>query len=72
MMAAFSRPESKSRNFAICFLMQETLWSTVSTVIILRKSLLPEGSPIMPVPPPIRAMGRCPARCRCAMAMMGI
>src|SRR5699024_11864976 len=34
------------------------------SVIIWRISVRPEGSPIMAVPPPIKAMGRLPAICR--------
>ena len=36
----------------------------VSRVIMERMSVRPEGSPIMAVPPPMRAMGRLPAICR--------
>ena len=32
-------------------------------------AVLPLGSPMRPVPPPTRAIGAWPARCRCASAM---
>ena len=44
----------------------------VSLLSMERMSDLPEGSPISPVPPPKSAMGLCPMRCICAIAMMGI
>ena len=47
----------------ICFLKHSQLCSMVSTVIICLMSVRPEGSPIMPVPPPTRAMGLLPAIC---------
>ena len=50
-------------NFSICFLKQAALWAMSSLVSILRMSVRPEGSPIMVVPPPIRAMGLLPAIC---------
>ena len=56
-------PSPNSMNRSICFLKQSQLCWMVSTVIIFRMSVRPEGSPIMPVPPPIRAMGRLPAIC---------
>ena len=37
------------------------LWSMSSRVSILRISVLPDGSPIMVVPPPISAIGLLPA-----------
>ena len=57
-------PSEKSMNFSICFLKQAALWAISSLVSILRISVRPEGSPIMVVPPPIRAMGLLPASCR--------
>jgi hypothetical protein len=42
-----------------------------SRVNICRSSVLPLGSPIMEVPPPSTAMGRCPARASWAMAISG-
>ena len=50
-------------NRSICFLKQAQLWSMVSLVIMERISVRPEGSPIMAVPPPIKAMGLLPAIC---------
>ena len=43
--------------------MPSILAAMPSTVSSLRASSLKEGSPIMPVPPPISAMGRCPVLC---------
>ncbi len=40
------------------------LWSMSSRVSIFRISVRPEGSPIIVVPPPIKAMGWLPAICR--------
>jgi hypothetical protein len=34
--------------------------STCSSVCSTRSSDLPDGSPIIPVPPPIKTIGRCP------------
>ena len=48
---------------SICFLKQAQLCSIVSRVIIERMSVRPDGSPIMAVPPPMRAMGLFPAIC---------
>ena len=58
LLAMIALPLEKSRKRLICCLMCATLLSMVSTVIILRMSVLPEGSPIIAVPPPISAMGR--------------
>ena len=58
LLAMIALPSEKSRKRLICCLMCATLLSMVSTVIILRMSVLPEGSPIIAVPPPISAMGR--------------
>ena len=48
----------------ICFLKQSQLCWIVSLVIIWRMSVRPDGSPIIAVPPPIRAIGLLPACCR--------
>ena len=45
----------------ICFLKQSQLCWIVSLVIIWRMSVRPDGSPIIAVPPPIRAIGLLPA-----------
>ena len=63
IIAAFS--PSKDKNLAICFLKRSTLWSISSLDIILLISVLPEGSPIVAVPPPIKIIGLCPAFCIC-------
>ncbi len=63
---------SKSRKRSICRLMWATLLSMSSTVSTFRRSDLPDGSPIMPVPPPISANGLWPAFCKCAIAMIGM
>ena len=70
MIAALS--PSKEMNLDICFLKHSILWSMVSLVIICLMSDLPDGSPIMPVPPPNRAIGRCPYFCIHAIAIMGM
>ena len=57
-------PSPNSMKRSICFLKQSQLCCMVSTVIMVRISVRPEGSPIMPVPPPMSAMGRLPAICR--------
>ena len=72
LLAMIALPSEKSRKRLICALMWATFSSIVSTVIILRMSVLPDGSPIIAVPPPISAMGRWPARCMCAIAMIGM
>ena len=56
-------PSPNSMNRSICRLKQAALWSMSSRVSILRMSVRPEGSPIMVVPPPMRAMGWLPAIC---------
>ena len=48
---------------SICFLKQSQLCWMVSTVIIERISVRPDGSPIIAVPPPISAIGLLPAIC---------
>ena len=62
-------PSEKSMNLLICFLKHSQLCWMVSTVIMERMSVRPEGSPTMPVPPPMRAMGRLPAFCRRRMSI---
>ena len=57
-------PSPNSMKRSICFLKQSQLCWMVSGVIMDRISVRPEGSPIMAVPPPIRAMGLLPAICR--------
>ena len=57
-------PSLKSMNFSIWRRKHAALWSMSSRVSILRMSVRPEGSPIMVVPPPIRAMGVLPACCK--------
>ena len=64
MFTIIAFPSEKSMKRLICFLKQSQLCWMVSTVIIWRISLLPEGSPTIPVPPPIRAMGLLPAICK--------
>ena len=36
-----------------------------------RLASLPDGSPILVVPPPMRTMGRWPVRCMCRSSMIG-
>lgn len=48
----------------ICFLKQSQLCWIVSTVIMVLISERPDGSPTMPVPPPISAIGLFPAICK--------
>ena len=62
-MTISALPSEKSINRLICFLKHSQLCSIVSFVIMLRISVLPEGSPIMAVPPPISAIGLLPASC---------
>ncbi len=45
--------------------------STCSVVSSTRSALLPDGSPIMPVPPPTTATGRPPCRWRWTSAIIG-
>ena len=59
-------------NLLICFLKHSQLWAMVSGVIMLRISVRPLGSPTMPVPPPIRAMGRLPAFCSLRISIRAI
>ena len=54
-------PSEKSMNLPICFLKQSQLCWIVSTVIMLLISVRPDGSPIIAVPPPIKAIGLLPA-----------
>ena len=64
MFTIMALPSEKSMKRLICFLKQSQLCWMISGVIMVRISERPEGSPIIPVPPPIRAMGRLPAICR--------
>ena len=64
MFTIWALPSPNSMKRSICFLKQAQLCSMVSRVIMERMSVRPEGSPIMAVPPPMRAMGRLPAICR--------
>ena len=50
-------------NRDICFWKQSQLCWMTSGVIIGLESVLPDGSPTMPVPPPSRAIGLFPAIC---------
>ncbi len=66
-------PESgvKSRNRSSWTRMAATLASSVSTSSRLRSVERPDGSPIMPVPPPTTANGRPPKRCRRSSPKIG-
>ena len=61
---ASAGPSPKWMKRDICFRKHSQLWSMMSFVIMERMSDRPEGSPIMPVPPPTKAMGLFPASCR--------
>ena len=63
LLTIMALPSPNSMNRSICRLKQAALWSMSSLVSILRMSVRPEGSPIMVVPPPMRAMGWLPAIC---------
>ena len=52
--------ESKSRNFSSCDLIPCKFSSIFSRDNNFLSSDLPEGSPIIPVPPPIITIGECP------------
>ena len=51
-------------NFSIWRLKHSALYAIVSSVSIWRMSVRPDGSPIIVVPSPMRAMGLLPAICR--------
>ena len=59
-MRSMMTPEQIQHN-CDCFKKQSQLCWICSGVIMERMSDLPDGSPMYPVPPPIRAMGRLPA-----------
>ena len=59
-MRSMLTPETIQHN-CDCFKKQSQLCAIVSLVIIERISVLPEGSPTIAVPPPIRAIGLLPA-----------
>jgi len=52
--------------------MPRPLTAMSSALRSLRSSVLPLGSPTIAVPPPMMAIGVCPARCKWAMAIIGI
>ena len=54
-------PASKSRKVPSCAPMHSRLRSSSSTSRNWRSLLRPDGSPIIPVAPPTRAIGACPA-----------
>ena len=59
IIAAFS--PSKETNLSACFFIALTFWSSCSLVSICLISVLPDGSPIAAVPPPIKIIGLWPA-----------
>ena len=61
LLTSSALPSEKSMKRAICFLKHSTLCSIVSFVIIFLISVFPDGSPIIAVPPPIKAIGLFPA-----------
>jgi|GEM_PF-3647864 len=73
--ALFTRsafPPPKSRKRSNCFLRAARFRSSVSGSRRFLSFDFPEGSPIMPVAPPITAIARCPARWKWARPMIGI
>ncbi len=64
MLIICALPSPKSMKRSIWRLKHSALWLMSSMVSILRISVRPEGSPIIVVPPPIRAIGLLPASCR--------
>ena len=71
-MTACAGPGEKSRNRSSCPRMAATLCSRVGTSSRLRSDERPDGSPIIPVPPPTSATGRPPCRCSRSSPKMGI
>ena len=63
-MSGCAGPGEKSRKRSSCRRSAAELASIVASSRRLRSVDLPDGSPIMPVPPPMTMTGRPPARCR--------
>ena len=55
--AVLELPVSKSKNFESCFLIDEILESILSALSKFLSFDFPEGSPIIPVAPPISTIG---------------
>ena len=70
-MSAPRGPGAKSRKRESCSRIASEFARTTSGVFSWRSAVFPLGSPIIPVPPPTSATGRCPCRCRCASAITG-
>ena len=63
LLTIIALPSPNSIKRSICFLKHSQLWFITSSVIIVRISVRPEGSPMCPVPPPTKTTGLLPAIC---------
>ena len=62
---------SKSRKWASCPRIASAFSAAISFVSRRRSAVLPDGSPMRPVPPPTSAIGVWPARWACTSPMIG-
>ena len=72
IIAASVGPSPKTRNCEKTRLMPSMLASIRSSDRSWRDSSLPDGSPTLVVPPPIRTIGLWPACCHQRSSMIGI
>ena len=70
-MGAFASLASKSKKRERSALIPATFLSRVASSRRFLSSDFPEGSPIIPVAPPTKAMGRCPKFRKCFKMIMG-